>query len=92
MATPAANKALLLNFARTEAVHGVTRKTVKELRDALGLTNETAVIQYALAALRDSVLPRYQADDGPVADAVLKRVRAVVSQDTSGGKSLFDAP
>lgn len=91
MASTAPNKPLLLNFSPKEAVHGVTRKTVKELRDALGLTNETAVIQYALAALRDAVLPRYEPDDGPVPDVVLKRVRAVVSQDTSGGKSLFDA-
>ena len=91
MASSAANKSLLLNFAPREAMHGVTRKTVKDLRDALGLTNDTAVIQYALAALRDSVLPRYQADDGQVPDAVLRRLRAVVSQETRGGKSLFDA-
>lgn len=86
------NKPLLLNFAQKEAVHGVTRKTVKDLKDALGLTNETAVIQYALAVLRDTVLPRYEPDDGPVPEAMLKHFRAKVSQNTRGGKSLFDAP
>ncbi|MGQ0700235.1 MAG: hypothetical protein ACT4PZ_18585 [Panacagrimonas sp.] len=90
MASTSPNTPLLLNFAQKEAVHGVTRKTVKDLRVALGLTNETAVVQYALAVLRDSLLPRYEADDGAVPDAVLKRVRAAVNQDTAGGKSLFD--
>lgn len=91
MASIAQNKPLLLNFSQKDAVHGVTRSTVKELKDALGLANETAVIQYALAVLRDSVLPRYAPDDGPVPDAMLKRIRATVSQGTRGGKSLFDA-
>lgn len=30
-------------------------------------------------------------DDGPVPGALLKRIRATVSQDVRGGKSLFDA-
>lgn len=91
MASSATNKPLLLHFAPKEVLHGVIRKTVKDLRDALGLTNETAVIHHALAALRDSVPPRHEADDGPVPNAVLKRIRASVDQHTAGGKSLFDA-
>lgn len=91
MTTAIRKKPLLLNFAEKEAVHGVTRKTVKELKDVLGLTNETAVIQYALASLRDTVLPRYAPDDGPVPDAMLKHIRSTISQETAGGKSLFDA-
>lgn len=89
MATPASRQSLLLNFGRKDATHAVTRKTVKAIRERLGFSNETQVIQYALAALRDSVLPRYEGDEGPVPEAMLRRIRKHVNQDTSGGKSLL---
>lgn len=85
----AAKQSLLVNFSPKEASHAVTRKTVKALRERLGFSNETQVIQYALAALRDIVMPRYEADEGPVPDAMLRHIRKAVKQDTSGGKSLL---
>jgi hypothetical protein len=84
-----ARQSLLLNFGPKEATHAVTRKTVKAIRERLGFSNETQVIQYALAALRDSVLPRYEGDEGPVPEAMLRHIRKHVDQDTSGGKSLL---
>ena len=89
MASHAPRQSLLLNFGRKEARHSVTRKTVKAIREHLGFSNETQVIQYALATLRDSVLPRYAGDEGPVPETMLRHIRKHVSQDTSGGKSLL---
>lgn len=89
MTARAAKQSLLVNFSQKDATHAVTRRTVKAMRERLGFSNETQVIQYALAALRDSVLPRYEGDDGPVPDAVLRHIRKSVNQDTAGGKSLL---
>jgi hypothetical protein len=89
MTTHAPKQSLLLNFVPNEAAHAVTRKTVKALRERLGFSNETQVVQYALAALRDSVMPRYEPDDGPVPEAVLRHIRKTVNQDTKGGTSLL---
>ncbi len=89
MTTPTPKQSLLLNFTPNEAAHAVTRKTVKALRERLGFSNETQVVQYALAALRDAVMPRYEADDGPVPEAMLRHIRKTVNQDTKGGTSLL---
>lgn len=89
MATTSPKQSLLLNFALSEAAFAVTRETVKALRERLGFSNETQVVQYALATLRDSVMPRYEADDGPVSEPMLRHIRKVVSQETKGGKSLL---
>lgn len=89
MPTAVKKESLLLNFAPREAKHAVSRNTVKALRDLLGFSNETQVIQYALASLRDQMMPRYQADNGPVPEKMLEHIRKAVSQRTEGGKSLL---
>lgn len=89
MSTATKKESLLLNFASQEAKHAVSRKSVKALKDLLGFSNETQVIQYALASLRDQMMPRYEADNGPVPDAMLEHIKGAVSQSTRGGKSLL---
>ena len=89
MAITAKKQSLLLNFSEHEAKFAVTRDTVKTLRTQLGFSNETQVVQFALSQLRDSMLPRYEADDGPVPEAMLRHIRKRVDQDSSGGTSLF---
>ncbi len=89
MPAAAKKESLLLNFAPHEAKHAVSRQAVKALRDLLGFSNETQVIQYALASLRDQMMPRYKADNGPVPDEMLEHIRQSVSQSTKGGKSLL---
>ena len=82
-------QSLLLNFVPNEAAYAVTRKTVKALRERLGFSNEAQVVQYALAALRDAVMPRYEADNGPMPEAMLRHIRKAVNQNTKGGTSLL---
>lgn len=81
--------ALLVKFETSDSEHAVTRNTVKELSKALGLSFDKQVIHYALAQLRDQLLPRYEKDDGPVPDKMIKHLRSQVDQDTSGGQSLL---
>lgn len=83
-------KPLLLKFAPHDDVHGVTRATVMQLQSALSLPSETAVIQYALAFLRDMIIPSYEPDDGPVPELMLKHIRVTIAQEMTGGESLFD--
>ena len=80
--------ALLLNFGQKETKFGVTRETVKAMRVQLGLPTDTQVVLYALARLRDSMLPRYEKDNGPVPAAMIKHIRSTVNQELKGGKSL----
>ncbi|MBU0791588.1 MAG: hypothetical protein KKC55_14060 [Gammaproteobacteria bacterium] len=47
------------------------------------------MIHYALATLRDQMMPRYQADNGPVPDAMLEQISKSVGSCTKGGKSLI---
>jgi len=83
-------KRLLIKLAPHEAVPGDTRATIMQLRSALSLPSETAVIQYALALLRDMLIASYEPDDGPVPEAMLKHIRATIAQEMTGGSSLFD--
>lgn len=89
MIKTATRKAIALKFVKKDAAHRVSRGTVKQLQKILGLSDEESVVQYALAALRDSLLPRYEPDDGAVSDEVLESIRTAVDQNISGGESLF---
>ena len=52
--------------------------------------SRTEVIHLALAKLAKTTLPRYEADDGPVADTVLAEIRRRVPQrKLKNAKSLF---
>ncbi|MDT0618422.1 hypothetical protein RM531_08030 [Salinisphaera sp. P385] len=80
--------ALLVRFGQPEARHTVSRDTVRRMSQELGLRSETQVVQYALAQLRDSLLPRYEPDDGPLSAQQLEELRASVDQEIVGGRSL----
>jgi hypothetical protein len=89
MTAAAKKQSLLLNFSEREARFAVTRETVKNLRTHLGFSNETQVVQFALSQLRDAMLPRYETDQGPVPETMLRHLRKLADQDTAGGTSLF---
>lgn len=75
-ATP--NQKLLLKFRR-DAAHAVSRKTVKKMAKLLGF-NETETALFALARLRDQLVPAYEPDDGPVPDRVIEAIKKRVPQ------------
>lgn len=75
-ATP--NQKLLLKF-RSDAAHAVSRKTVKKMAKLLGF-NETETTLFALARLRDQLVPPYEPDDGPLTGRQLAAIRKIVPQ------------
>ena len=81
---------LLLQFRDSEAIHAVSRKTVKKMAKLLGL-NETETALFALARLRDQLIPAYAPDDGPVPDRVIAAIKKLVPQGNyKPTRSLFD--
>jgi hypothetical protein len=60
-------------FRDADGLSGVTRATLSKLAQELGL-NETQVTHHALRQLETSVLPAYEADDGPLRSIELKIV------------------
>lgn len=70
---------MLVRFRPRDAKHAVTRSTVRKMAGRLGVS-DTETVHYALAALRDRVLPAYAQDDGPLTEAEIKALRKAVPQ------------
>ena len=81
---------LLVTVRPKDTRFGVTRKTVRKMSDTLGLT-DTDTMMLALAKLRDSLLPAYERDDGPLTERQMQALRKVEPQDGyRPTRSLFD--
>lgn len=81
---------LLLQFRQRESAHGVSRRTVSKMAGLLGF-NETETTLFALARLRDQLLPAYAPDDGPISDKVIEAIKRRVPQDNfHPTKTLFE--
>lgn len=66
---------LLLKFKDKDTPNTVTRKTVKAMASKLGF-NETQLINYALAKLREDVLPTLPEDAPELSAKAMKAIRA----------------
>lgn len=71
---------------------GVTRETTKCLAERLGV-GETQAIHLALRSMAPALLPRYEADDGPLTTAQVRQIRKRVprGKKRSVRSSLFEA-
>lgn len=81
---------LLLKFRPKDSRFGVSRRTVRKMAGMLGLT-ETETALLALANMRDSMIPAYPADDGPLSQRQMAALKKLSPQ--SGYKptrSLFE--
>jgi hypothetical protein len=86
---PSNAEKLLLRFRENDGPMGVTRDTLRSIAGMLGV-DETTAIHFALAQIKDKVLPRYERDDGPLTAAQLRQARSLVSQDRQPTSTLFD--
>lgn len=66
---------LLMKFKDRDTPNTVTRKTVKAMAEKLGF-NETQLVNYALARLREDVLPTLPADAPELSARAMKAIRA----------------
>lgn len=78
---------LLLKFRTPDTLSGVTRKTVKDLAEELGM-NETEVIHMALSKFAVEVLPAYAPDDGPLTAKQIKALCIDAEKHMPEGKTL----
>jgi hypothetical protein len=89
---PAAKTAdkMLLQFRAAESANAVSRRTVRKMAAMLGF-NETETTLFALARLRDQLLPAYEPDEGPLSAKVIQAIKSRVPQeDFTPTKALFD--
>jgi len=56
-------KGFVLNFLNGDSLNTVSRSTVKQLQEIIGLPTETAVVHYALARLAEN-FANYKQDPG----------------------------
>jgi hypothetical protein len=85
---------LLVRFRDKDTGEGVTRKTLKHLAKALGLS-ETEAVHRALVEYARKCVPLYMRDQGPLTDAQRARITQMVSDkhgDAIMHKSLFGQP
>lgn len=61
-----ATEGILLRYRDRDTPYGVTRGTAIRVAESLGLS-ETQVVHVALANLARQTLPRYEVDEGPLA-------------------------
>ncbi|MFM9969412.1 MAG: hypothetical protein ACKVQK_13565 [Burkholderiales bacterium] len=78
---------LLLKFRDKDSAYGVTRDTLRALAQATN-TSETGVVHLALSRFAMEVLPTYEADDGPLPAAELKRIANAARKQLPKGKVL----
>ena len=79
MTATAKSEKLLLQFRTKESRFGVTRKTLRKLSSTLGLS-ETETALLALARMRDTLIPAYPEDDGPLTEKQLVAIRKLSPQ------------
>lgn len=87
-------KSLLVRFRGKDSRDGVTRRTLKNVASALGLS-ETEAIHRALVEYAQRHVPRYEQDEGPLSDEMYQRIEEAVRRQHGGAtliESLFDEP
>ncbi len=82
---------IAFRYRAVDSAAGITRETTKRLAEHLGV-DETQTIHRALHELALRMLPKYEADDGPLTALQVRRIKKRAPQ---GGKrsvrsSLFD--
>lgn len=82
---------IAFRYRTVDSAMGVTRATAKRLAAFLGV-DETQAIHHAVHELAVKLLPRYEADAGPLTVAQVRQIKKRVPQGTkhSVRSTLFD--
>ncbi|MDR2239348.1 MAG: hypothetical protein LBE33_02795 [Zoogloeaceae bacterium] len=78
---------LLLKFKAKDSSYGVTRETLKALAEEMDVS-ETMVVHLAISRFAKEILPAYEADDGPLAQGDIKRLRKAAAPMLPKGKAV----
>jgi hypothetical protein len=88
------SQSLLVRFREKDSNDGVTRRTLKIVASALGLS-ETEAIHRALVEYAQRHIPRYERDEGPLSEATYQRIEEAIRRQHGEAtviESLFDEP
>ena len=82
---------IAFRYRPIDSTTGVSRDTAKRLAERLGV-DETQAIHLALHDMAVKLLPQYEADDGPLTAAQVRRIKKRAPQGTkkSVRSSLFE--
>jgi hypothetical protein len=82
---------IAFRYRSVDSATGVTRETAKRLAAYLGV-DETQAIHHAVHELAAKLLPRYEADEGPLSAAQVRQIKKRVPQGTKHSirSSLFE--
>jgi len=72
---------IAFRYRNVDSATGVTRETAKRLAAYLGV-DETQAIHHAVHELAVKLLPRYEADGGPLTAAQVRQIKKRVPQGT----------
>ena len=75
MATRTSARQIAFRYRTIDSKTGVTREIVKRLAERLGV-DETQAIHLALREMAVKLLPKYEADDGPLTAAQIRQFPA----------------
>jgi hypothetical protein len=81
VSTKTAPDQIAFRYRNVDSSSGVTRATARRLAAQLGV-DETQAIHIALRELAIKFLPQYEADDGAVTAAQIRKIRKMVPQGT----------
>jgi hypothetical protein len=86
-----ASAQIAFRYRALDSATGVTRTTTQRLAETLGV-DETQVIHLALHALAVQYLPQYEADEGALTKAQVKRIQKAAPKAQGGvvRSSLFE--
>ena len=85
---------MLFRFREKDSREGITRKTLKQLAQALDVS-ETAAIHKALVEYARAHVPQYPRDDGPLSATQLRKISGIVRKKHGNANitvSLLDEP
>ena len=91
MTTRSSIDQIAFRYRPIDSKTGVSRDTAKRLAERLGV-DETQAIHLALHEMAIKLLPQYEADDGPLTAAQVRRIKKRAPQGTkkSVRSSLFE--
>ena len=91
MTTRSSIDQIAFRYRPIDSTTGVSRDTAKRLAERLGV-DETQAIHLALHDMAVKLLPQYEADDGPLTAAQVRRIKKRAPQGTkkSVRSSLFE--
>ncbi|HAT1528475.1 TPA: hypothetical protein PDH53_004173 [Morganella morganii] len=71
-------ESVLLRFKERDSFDEISSDTFHQLMEATGMS-KTRLMHFALSKIRDSFIPAYEMDDGPITDKQIRMLNEITS-------------